>query len=197
VVIAVCLALTLAEAWGADPALPAAPNTPTATSPEAPSPSANGGGTPQLKREDGNWELNADLDVQLSPTLESALQHGLPLYFTLRFTLTKPRWYWLDAELVDLRRDYRVSYHALTRQYRVSAGALALSYPTLAEAMRAVAGVHGWVVAEGARFKAGERYRVRLELRLDGSRLPKPLQINLLGRGEWSTDAEVDWEFAP
>lgn len=194
---AVSLALTLADAWGADPASPTAPSTPSVNAPTTAPPVTNGAGSPQLKREDGNWELNADLDVPLSPTLESALQRGLPLYFALRFTVTKPRWYWLDAELVDLRRDYRVSYHALTRQYRVSTGALALSYPTLAEAMRAVAGVHGWVVAEGARFKAGERYRARLELRLDGSRLPKPLQINLLGPGEWSTDAEVDWEFAP
>lgn len=135
--------------------------------------------------------------MPLSPTLESALQRGLPLYFTLRFSVTKPRWYWLDAELVDLRRDYRVSYHALTRQYRVSTGALGLSYPGLADAMRAVGSVRGWTVAEGPRLKVGERYRARLELRLDGSRLPKPLQINLLGSGDWSSDVEVEWEFAP
>lgn len=154
-------------------------------------------GPPQLRREEGAWELSADLDLQLSSTLESALQRGLPLYFALRLQINRPRWYWLDAELVDQRREYRVSYHALTRQYRVSSGALGLSYPTLAEAMRAIGRVHGWVVADGGRLRAGERYRARLELRLDGSRLPKPFQINLLGPGEWATDVEAEWEFAP
>lgn len=187
------VALALALATG--PALSADPTPQTATS-QASTTSALAG-SPQLRREDGAWELSADLDLQLGPTLESALQRGLPLYFALRLQITRPRWYWLDAELVDQRRDYRVSYHALTRQYRVSSGALGLSYPTLAEAMRAIGRVHGWAVADGGRLKAGERYRARLELRLDGSRLPKPFQIDLLGPGDWSTDVEAEWEFAP
>jgi len=152
---------------------------------------------PQLRREEAAWELSADLDLSLSPTLESALQRGVPLYFTLRLEVTKPRWYWLDAELVDIRREYRVSYHALTRQYRVSTGALALSYPGLAEAMRAIASLRSWPVAEAGRFKPGERYRARLEFRLDGSRLPRPFQINLIGPGDWSSDVETEWEFTP
>ena len=101
------------------------------------------------------------------------------------------------SELIDIQRDYRVSYHALTRQYRVSVGALALSYPNLAEAMRAVASVRGWPVAEAARLRPGERYRARLDLRLDSSRLPKPLQINLIGPGDWSSEVATEWEFAP
>jgi len=182
-------ALSAGPALAADPAPQTAASQASGTSTVA--------GLPQLRREEGAWELSADLDPQLSATLESALQRGLPLYFLLRLQITRPRWYWLDAELVDQRREYRVSYHALTRQYRVSSGALGLSYPTLAEAMRAIGRVHGWAVADGARLKAGERYRARLELRLDGSRLPKPFQINLLGPGEWATDVEAEWEFVP
>jgi len=187
--------MAAAPARAADP--PAQPPYPGPAT--APVTVANGNGAPlpQLRREDGNWELGADLDLQLSPSLESALQRGLPLYFTLRFVVTRPRWYWLDAEVVDIQRDYRVSYHALTRQYRVSVGALALSYPNLAEAMRAVSSVRGWPVAEAARLRTGERYRARLELRLDGSRLPKPLQINIIGPGDWSSEVAVEWEWAP
>ncbi|MFZ4498479.1 MAG: DUF4390 domain-containing protein [Burkholderiales bacterium] len=180
------LALTMPRALAADPATGGAP---AAVSSAAP--------VPQLRREEAGWELSADLDLPLSPTLESALQRGVPLHFTLRLVVTKPRWYWLDDDLVDIRRDYRVSYHALTRQYRVSTGALALSYPGLPEAMRAIASLRSWLVADAARFRPGERYRARLELRLDGSRLPRPFQINLIGPGEWSSDVETEWEFAP
>lgn len=188
-------ATAVQPARAADP--PAQP--PGQSSPGVSANPANGNGapSPQLRREDANWELGADLDLQLSASLESALQRGVPLYFTLRFVVTRPRWYWLDADVVDIQRDYRVSYHALTRQYRVSVGALALSYPNLAEAMRAVASVRSWPVAEAARLRPGERYRARLELRLDSSRLPKPLQINLIGPGDWSSEVATEWEFAP
>ncbi len=190
------LAIALLAGLGAQPVAAADPPVavPGASSPGT---GANGAPVPQLRREESGWELNADLDLQLSPSLESALQRGVPLFFTLRFVVTKPRWYWLDAELADIRREYRVSYHALTRQYRVSTGALALSYPTLGEAMRAVSTLRGLAVAEAARFRPGERYRARLELRLDGSRLPRPFQINLIGPGDWSSDVETEWEFAP
>jgi len=149
---------------------------------------------PLIRRDDSGWELDADLDLQLNPTLEQALQRGLPLYFTLRLTVSKPRWYWLDAELVDAHREYRLSYHALTRQYRVSGGGLGLGYATLGEALRSIGSVRGWVVADPARLKPEQRYRARLELRLDRGRLPKPFQINLFG-GDWSTDTDHEWEF--
>lgn len=182
--------LAAAAVEAVEPPLAApAPSVPTAASGNAP--------VAQLRREDAGWELAADLDLPLSATLESALQRGVPLYFTLRLTVTRPRWYWLDAEIVDVRRDYRVSYHALTRQYRVSTGALALSYPSLAEAIRAVTRVRSWVVADPARLPPGERYRARLDLRLDGGRLPKPLQVDLLGSGEWSSASEIEWELVP
>ena len=189
------MALALVVVLGAPPALSVEPAAPVANgSPVAP---AGPLGAPQLRRDESGWELSADLDLPLSPTLESALQRGVPLHFTLRLVVTKPRWYWLDDDVVDIRREYRVSYHALTRQYRVSTGALALSYPSLAEAMRAVASLRSWLVADAGRFKVGERHRARLELRLDGSRLPRPFQINLIGPGEWSSDVETEWEFTP
>lgn len=198
----VCLLAGLMTAqpiWAADPPTQTPTQGPASnpTSANVAVVNSNGAPVPQLRREDANWELSADLDLQLGASLESALQRGVPLYFNLRLVVTRPRWYWLDADVVDIQRDYRVSYHALTRQYRVSIGSLALSYPTLAEAMRAVSRVRGWSVAEAARLKVGERYRARLELRLDSSRLPKPLQINLIGPGDWSSEVATEWEFAP
>ncbi|NCU85387.1 MAG: DUF4390 domain-containing protein, partial [Betaproteobacteria bacterium] len=61
-------------------------------------------------------------------------------------------------------------------------------------ALRSIGSVRGWVVADPARLKPEQRYRARLELRLDRGRLPKPFQINLFG-GDWSTDTDHEWEF--
>ena len=45
--------------------------------------------------------LNAEFDLALNPTLEEALQKGIPLYFVLEFELTRPRWYWLDEKVAQ------------------------------------------------------------------------------------------------
>ena len=73
----------------------------------------------ELRIEEGEVLLNAEFEFTLNPTLEEALQRGIPLYFTLDFELTRGRWYWFDEKVGQTALTYRVSYNALTRQYRV------------------------------------------------------------------------------
>ena len=42
--------------------------------------------------------LEADFDIVLNPTLEDALNKGVPLYFLLEFELIRPRWYWFSEK---------------------------------------------------------------------------------------------------
>ena len=46
--------------------------------------------------------LNAEFDLAFNPTLEEALQKGVPLYFVFEFELLRPRWYWLDEKVLSL-----------------------------------------------------------------------------------------------
>lgn len=149
-----------------------------------------------LRRDDSGVELDADFDLQLNPSLEQALQRGLPLYFDYRLTVSRPRWYWLDDDVLDATREVRLTYHALSRQYRVSIGSLHLGYPTLPEALRGIGRVRAWPVGEAGRLKPEQRYRARLSIELDASRLPKPFQINLIGSGDWTLDGRYEWEFS-
>ena len=45
---------------------------------------------------DGNYHLSADFNINFNFVVDQALSRGIPLYFVSEFTLTRPRWYWLD-----------------------------------------------------------------------------------------------------
>jgi hypothetical protein len=79
--------------------------------------------------------LEADFGVALNPTLEDALNKGVPLYFLLEFEIIRVRWYWFNDKILDTRQQYRLSYNALTRQYRLGVGSLFHNFSALSEAL--------------------------------------------------------------
>ncbi|QNM96866.1 DUF4390 domain-containing protein [Chitinimonas koreensis] len=144
---------------------------------------------------EGRLALDARYVVSLDAVHENALLAGVPLVFAVEFTLTKPRWYWAWRRMADwfnptARIEYKLSYHALTRSYRVGVGTLYQSYDTLSEALRGLGVVRDWQVAERGSVtrKLDSRFAGELTMRLDTSRLPKPLQLSLLG-DDWTLES--------
>lgn len=140
--------------------------------------------------EDGYF-LEAEFDIALSPTLEDALNKGVPLYFTLEFELIRPRWYWFNEKLANARQQYRLSYYALTRQYRVGVGTLYQNFSSLLEALEFLSRVRLREIAEPGALGKDASYTAALRLRLDTSQLPRPFQISTVGSRDWSLSS--DW----
>ena len=152
----------------------------------------------ELRIEDGEILLTADLGLTFNTTLEEALQNGVPLYFLLEFELSRSRWYWLDEKVAQASTTYRVSYTALTRQYRVSSGLLAQTFNTLEEVQRYIGRVTSRPVASASVVTKGVRYDAALRLRLDVNQLPKPFQVNALASREWTLSSDWHrWTFTP
>ena len=154
----------------------------------------------ELRIEEGEVLLNAEFDLTLNPTLEEALQRGIPLYFLLEFELSRSRWYWLDEKVSQTTISYRVSYNALTRQYRVALGSglLAPTFNTLEEVERYVGRVTSRPVASASALSKGTRYDAALRLRLDVNQLPKPFQVSALASREWTLASDwYRWSFLP
>lgn len=145
-----------------------------------------------------SWLLDAEFAVDLGPRLEEVVSRGVALYFVAEFTLTKARWYWMDEHVAGGTQTWRLSYNALTRQYRLSSGALHQNFDSLNEALRVLARLRNWAVADKAQLKAGEPYNVALRLKLDLTQLPKPFQVTSIGNKDWNVTAEVKrWSFTP
>jgi hypothetical protein len=152
----------------------------------------------ELRIEEGEVLLNAEFEFSLNPTLEDALEKGIPLYFVLDFELTRGRWYWLDEKVVQTALVYRVSYNALTRQFRVASGLLTQTFNTLEEVERFIGRVTSRVVASADALTKGAKYDAAVRLRLDVNQLPKPFQVNALASREWTLASDWQrWSFTP
>ena len=144
------------------------------------------------------YRLNADFDISLTHTLEDALNKGVALYFVTEFELARPRWYWFDQKVVDLRQQFKLSYNALTRQYRLSVGTLFQNYETLEEAVNVMSQLHNRLVAEKDALKINQKYSAALRMKLDISQLPKPFQVNALASKDWTLSSDWHrWEVTP
>jgi hypothetical protein len=152
----------------------------------------------ELHAEEDGYYLNADFGLTLNPTLDEALQKGVPLYFLLEFEVLRPRWYWFDEKVLTATTQYRVSYNALTRQYRAASGLLGVTFDSVEELERFLSRVTSREVARRDELTKGERYEVALRLRLDVNQLPKPFQMSALASREWTLQSDwYRWSFTP
>ena len=152
----------------------------------------------EIRADDDAYVLNAEFDLALNPTLEEALQKGVPLYFDLDFMLVRPRKYWFDDKVMSFSTQYRVSYNALTRQYRVASGLLGQTFDGLDEVERFLSRVTSREIARADELQKATRYEAAIRLRLDVNQLPKPFQLSALASREWSLQSDWHrWSFTP
>jgi hypothetical protein len=142
--------------------------------------------------------LEADFEIALNPTLEDALNKGVPLYFLLEFEVIRPRWYWLNEKVFNTQQQYRLSYNALTRQYRLGVGSLFQNFGALAEALDFLSRVRRRQVLETGILGKGNTYAAGVRMRLDVSQLPKPFQLNAFASRDWNFGSEWHrWSVTP
>jgi len=149
-----------------------------------------------------SYQLSASFDIHFNFVVEQALEQGVPLYFISEFTLTHPRWYWLDEVVTQSEQTIKLSYNNLTRQYRITRGALFQNFASLDDALRIIGhqsaepipaelfkGSGGYISEK--LLRKDNNYVASVRLRLDVTQLPKPLQVNALTGDDWSLDS--DW----
>lgn len=141
-------------------------------------------------REDG-YVVNADIELELNPRLEEAVNRGVALHFAAEFSIGTARWYWFDSSIVERRLEYRLSYHPITRSYRLSVGNLHRSFDTIEEALRSMVRIRNWQIAPADRLQAGVSYNAALRFLHDTSQLPKPFQVTAIGSRDWNL--ATDW----
>lgn len=149
----------------------------------------------------GDYFLEANFEIGLTPTLEDALNKGLPLHFVVEFELIRPRWYtfyFWNKSVLDFEQQYRLSYNALTRQYRLSFGGLHQNFDTLNEALLLLGRVRPRFLISADELGEGKVHEAEIRMRLDVSQLPKPFQINALASRDWNLSSPwFRWTLTP
>ena len=151
-----------------------------------------------LSLSEEGYVLEADFEIALTHPLEDALNKGVPLYFALEFELIRPRWYWFNEKVANIRQQYRLSYNALARQYRVGVGKLYQNFSSLPEALGFLSRVRLRDAVETGALARGSTYMAAVRMRLDTSQLPRPFQITAVGSRDWSLPSDWHrWTISP
>ena len=144
----------------------------------------------QVEASEEGYKLSAAYAFDLNEDLESAIQHGIKLYFTTQVELTRPRWYWYDDKAVSERQTMRIWYDVLTRQYQVSAvGNMLQSFATLEDAMVLIRRSR-WLIAPRGALKPGETYNVTVRMYMDRELLAKPIQVSAFSNSQWRLESK-------
>jgi hypothetical protein len=145
----------------------------------------------KLEASEDGYQIDADIQLQLTVALQEAVRKGVPLYFVVEFELSRGRWYWFDQAVISASRERRISYAPLTDQYRISYSGISQNVSSFDDVRRTLSRVRSWTVIEKGKLKAGEKYDAAMRFRLDTSQLPKPFQLNVIASKEWSLS--TDW----
>lgn len=137
-----------------------------------------------------SYQLSADFDISFNFVVEQALTQGVSLYFINEFTLTRPRWYWMDEVIAQSEQTIKLSYNSLTRQYRITRGSLFQNFASMDEALNSIKHQSASIQEELLK-KKDVNHIASVRMHLDVTQLPKPLQVNALTNNDWNLDS--DW----
>ncbi len=152
--------------------------------------------------------ITAQLQFELSASVEDALLKGLPVYFRAEAEVLKERWYWSDKSLITAARQYKLAFQPLTRRWRLSVGtgsgvnagqglALNQSFDSLSQAIASIKRIPQWRIAGPGELDPAGRYRLDFRFQLDVSQLPRPFQIGVLGQSDWDVSVVRSMTLAP
>ena len=137
-----------------------------------------------------SYALSTDFDIVLSPAIEDALNKGVPLTFLIEFQLSAPRKYWFDDEIITQSQYLTLSYHALSRQYLLNRNGRQQSFASIQQAKEEISNIKSWSVVDKKLLKKGDVYLAAIKVRLDQTKLPKPVQVEAIGSDDWNIASE-------
>ena len=103
-----------------------------------------------------------------------------------------------NKHIAELEQTYRLSFNALTRQYRLSFGVLRQSFDTLEDTLVVLGGIEGQRIVTDSQLDGDRVYEAEVRMRLDTTRLPKPLQVDALSSDAWEVSSSwFRWTIRP
>lgn len=136
--------------------------------------------------------LDARMDLDLSDEAKRALESGVPLTIELEITVTRPRWWWFDADVASLIQRYRLRFHALSRRYVLTLlnSGESRSYNSRRALLARLGRVEALPLIDRGLLEPGESYVVALRARLDLDALPRPLRAGAYVSPQWRLVSE-------
>ena len=141
----------------------------------------------EAKLIDQVYHLSVQVDYRFSKKVLEAIQSGVPLVIALDIEVRRPRGYWWDEQIAQLKQRFQLQYHALAEQYIVenlNSGAQNTA-PTLNTALYYLRKIDDLPLIDQQLLDPDETYQVRLKVGLDFDSLPVPLKLSAYTSRSW------------
>ena len=131
----------------------------------------------------------------MSTEAEAALRSGLTLFVEMQMRVTRQRRWWPDAEVVDVKQGFYVSYHVLSERFVVRSrnSGQQESYPSLSAALANVGQVRDFPLIDATLLGDEGIYYASLRAVLDEDRLPNPLRLLAFWQDDFSLESEFPY----
>lgn len=140
----------------------------------------------------GVYQIDAQVNLELSPQIHEALNKGVPVILALDIAVERERGYWWDERVASLEQRYQLRYHALTSQYIVTnlnTGAQR-NLPSLDAALTVLGQIDDVPVLDRQLLDPNESFLAKLRVRVDVTALPAPLRLWSYVRSGWRLSSE-------
>jgi hypothetical protein len=136
--------------------------------------------------------LTAEVRFPQSERISEALKAGVTLAFDLEVTITRPRRFWFDADIISFNLRRELSYHIISDRYvlrdpnEVELG----SYPTLAAALAELGKIDNLPIAVAPQLRGDGPWQVALRAGVRRGRLPDALRALVFWSDDWHRTSE-------
>jgi len=142
--------------------------------------------------DDGVYELDARLALDVPENGRRAIEAGLTLRLDYQIEIARVRRYVPDADIASLEQIYELSYHALSQRYllrNLNTGEQH-DHGTLQAALDRLAEVRGLPLLDSSLLEPGSNYEFRVRAELTLRTAPDTLSWLLFWADDWSATSE-------
>ena len=150
--------------------------------------------------DEGVYELDADLEINLPGGARRAIDAGLTLRLNYEIEIARVRRYLPDSGIASLVQGYELSYHALSQRYllrNLNTGEQQ-DFGGLAAALDRLGSVRGLPLIDAALLEPGTNYEIRVRAVVRLRSAPDTLGWLLFWTDDWSATSEwFAWTHRP
>ena len=144
-----------------------------------------------------HYVISADMIYQLSKRATSALQSGVPLFWSIQIQLLQHRPILWDKTILNTEIHYRLQYQALLNVYKLQnlTSGETYNFSTLYAALDLMSAIRDIALIEKSKISAKEDYVYALKIKFIGDLLPLPLRPLAYIDKQWFLSS--DWTLWP
>lgn len=144
------------------------------------------------QEDDRVYYMDATIETHLPEYVLKAFYNGIPLPLVIQVEVNKARSWWFDQALVTVEQRYLLHYYPLydsVQTDNLNDGSVS-NYSSLTYALKRLGTINHYPLLDKEHFGEIDNITARIRLKIDSSRLPKPLRATSLLGGNWDISSE-------